>query len=278
MAIKVKARRIRLGVQVFFFVLITLISVNHFLAETGRALPILSSASLHALCPFGGLVSMYQYFTSGTLVKKIHESSFILMWIVFALTVLLGPVFCGWVCPLGSIQEWLGKLGKRLIKKKFNRLISYRFDRVLRYLRYVMLGWVLYATAVTAKLVFADFDPYFALFRFWTGEVAITSLIILGAVLVTSLFVERTFCKYACPYGALLGLFNLFRVFKVRRNSETCIDCGACDKNCPMNIPVSTSRIVRDPQCITCMKCTSEEFCPVDNTVELMTGRMEVTK
>ncbi|KKL05632.1 hypothetical protein LCGC14_2604100, partial [marine sediment metagenome] len=155
-------------------------------------------------------MSMYQYFTSGTFVKTIHESSFILMWIVFALTVLLGPVFCGWVCPLGSIQEWLGKLGKKLIKKKFNRLIPYRFDRVLRYLRYVMLGWVLYATAVTAKHVFADFDPYCALFRFWTGEVAITSLIILGAVLTTAEIEPDPIMDY-----------------------ELCTDCDDCIEKCP---------------------------------------------
>jgi len=116
---KTKTDQVRLGIQIFFFVLIAVIAVNHILEEAGSGgLPILSSASLHALCPFGGVVSIYQYAATGTFVKKTHESSFILMWIVFALTLLFGPVFCGWVCPLGSVQEWLGKLGKKILRSK----------------------------------------------------------------------------------------------------------------------------------------------------------------
>jgi polyferredoxin len=272
-----KVANIRLIVQIFFFALIALIAVNHALEEAGKAIPVLSSASLHAICPFGGVVSVYQLITTGTFVRKIHSASFILMWIVFALTLLLGPVFCGWVCPFGSIQEWFGKLGRKILGRRFNRLIPYKVDRILRYLRYVMLGWVVYMTAVTGTLVFANIDPYFALFNFWTSEVAIGGVIILIAVLVLSLLVERPFCKYACPYGAVLGVFNLLRIFKIRRNPSTCINCNACDRTCPMNIPVSTGGAVRHHQCITCLKCTSEQACPVDKTVELTTIRLEAT-
>jgi len=271
-----KAANIRLVVQIFFFALIALIAVNHTLEEAGKAIPVLSSASLHAICPFGGVVSVYQFITSGTYVRKIHSAAFILMWIVFALTVFLGPVFCGWICPLGSIQEWFGKLGKKIFKRRFNRLIPYEVDRILRYLRYVMLGWVIYMTAVTGTLVFSDIDPYFALFNFWTSEVASGGVIILAVVLVLSLIVERPFCKYACPYGAVLGAFNLFRIFKIRRRRSTCIDCKACDRSCPMNIPVSTGGAVRHHQCITCLKCTSEQACPIENTMELTTIKLEV--
>ncbi len=271
-----KATGLRLIVQIFFFALITLIAVNHALEEAGKAIPVLSSASLHAICPFGGVVSVYQFITAGTFVRKTHSASFILMWIVFALTLIAGPVFCGWVCPFGSIQEWFGKLGRKIFKRRFNRLIPYKVDRILRYLRYIMLGWVVYMTAVTGTLVFADIDPYFALFNFWTSEVAIGGVIILIAVLVLSLLVERPFCKYACPYGAVLGVFNLFRIFKVRRSPSTCINCKACDRTCPMNIPVSRSGVVRHHQCITCLKCTSEQACPVDKTVELTTIKLEV--
>ncbi len=269
-----KAANTRLIVQVFFFALIALIAVNHTLEEAGKAIPILSSASLHAICPFGGVVSVYQFIAAGTYVHKIHSAAFVLMWIVFALTVFLGPVFCGWICPLGSIQEWFGKLGKKIFKRRFNRMIPYKVDRILRYLRYVMLGWVLYMTAVTGTLVFSDIDPYFALFNFWRSEVAIGGVFILAVVLVLSLIVERPFCKYACPYGAVLGVFNLFRIFKIRRRPSTCIDCKACDRSCPMNIPVSTSGAVRDHQCISCLKCTSEQVCPVENTVELTTIKL----
>ena len=261
-------------VQAFFFLLIALIAVNHTLAENGQGIDFLSSASLHALCPFGGVVTIYQYATTGTFVQKIHESAFILMIVGFVLAFLIGPVFCGWVCPLGTFQEWLGNLGRKLFgKRRYNRLIPEKLDHVLRYLRYLVLAWVVYITAVTGTLIFAEYDPYFALFNFWTSEAAIGGLIVLGIIIVASLFVERPWCKYACPYGAVLGIFNLFRVFKIRRNEATCDLDRACDIACPMNIKVSEKHVVRDHQCISCLECTSEAHCPFAGTVEFSAGR-----
>ena len=264
----------RLAVQLLFFSLIALISVNHSLSESGRGIAFLSAASVHALCPFGGVVSIYQYAVVGTYVKKIHESAFILMYIGFALALFVGPAFCGWACPLGSFQEWIGKLGRKIFRKRYNDLLPHTADRILRYGRYLVLAWVVWVTATTATLFFADYDPYYALFSFWTGEVAISALVILGVVMLLSLLVERPFCKYACPYGAVLGIFNLFRVFKVKRAAATCIDCGACDRACPMNIKVSASGVVHDHQCISCLKCTSDDACPVTDTVALTTEKL----
>ena len=150
-----------------------MIAVNHTLAESGGGISFLSSASLHALCPFGGVVTIYQYAQTGTFVQKIHESSFILMIIGFVLAILFGPVFCSWVCPLGSFQEWVAKIGKKIFKRRYNHFIPDKVDRVLRFARYLVLAWVLNMTAVSGKLIFADVDPYFALFNFWASEVAI---------------------------------------------------------------------------------------------------------
>ena len=259
--------KLRLVLQVFFFILISLIAINHVLEESGLEIPLLSNASLHAVCPFGGVVSLYQFAAVGTFTQKIHQSSFILMVLVFRLAILFGSVFCGWVCPLGSIQEWVGKLGQRLFKKRYNHFIPRWIDQILRYLRYSVLIWVLYATAMTGKLAFGDIDPYYALFNFWTGEVAVTGLVVLGVTLLASLFVERPWCKYACPYGAILGIINLFSVFSIRRKESTCISCDICSQICPMNIPVHAVSVVRDHQCIGCLECTSEAHCPIENTV-----------
>ncbi|KJS19243.1 MAG: ferredoxin [Clostridiaceae bacterium BRH_c20a] len=264
----------RFFTQLFFFALILMISVNKNLVEMGKGgIGFLSSASLHALCPFGGIVSIYQFTTVGTFVQKIHQSSFVLMFIVFAMAVLFGPVFCGWVCPLGTFQEWLGKIGQKLFGKRFNKFIPEMADKYLRYLRYIILVWVLYVIGISGKLVFQEYDPYFALFNFWTSEVAVTSLFILALTIVASIFVERPWCKYACPYGAVLGLTNLFRVFKIKRETSTCISCSACDRACPMNISVSASGVVKNHQCISCMSCTSDQVCPVANTVEMTTTK-----
>jgi polyferredoxin len=253
-----KGNLVRLAIQVLFFLIIASIAFNQWLEGMRMTIPWLSTACLHAICPFGGVVSIYQLATTGSFVQKIDQSAMVLMYIVFALTLVAGPLFCGWVCPFGSFQEWLAGVGKKLFRKRFNEFISPQIDRYLRFLRYVVLALVLYATAVSARLVFADYDPYHALFKFWSGEVAISSLIMLGLVIIASLFIERPFCKYACPYGALLGLFNFFSLFPLRRSKARCINCKLCDRSCPMN-----------QQCISCLKCTSEFSCPVANTVAL---------
>ena len=269
-----KKVKIRTWIQLAMFIFVAIIAVNHTLVESGSGIQLLGSASLHAVCPFGGVVSLYNLVTAGTFVKKIHESNVVLMIIVFTTTILLGPLFCGWICPMGTFQEWIGKIGKKIFKKKYNRFIPYRIDKYLRFLRYGVLTWVIYMTAVSGKLIFQDFDPYYTLFQFWTGEVAVSGFIALGLVIILSLFVERPFCKYACPYGAVLGVFNLFRIIPLRRNSDTCIDCKLCDRVCPMNITVSKAGKVRDHQCISCFECTSDDgVCPVPATLEFRTSK-----
>jgi polyferredoxin len=262
---KVTIRRI---IQIFFFLFIAMVSLNHSLVESGRQIPLLSSVSLHALCPFGGVTTIYQFVTAGTLVKKLHESSLVLMVIGILLAVLFGPVFCGWICPLGTLQEWISKMGRKIFKKNYNKIIPYKYDKYLRFLRYVVLAWVIYMTAATGKIAFEAYDPFYTLFNLWSSELAVSGVIILVAVVVASLFVERPWCKYACPYGAFLGIFNWFRVFGIKRNASSCVSCRLCDKSCPMNINVSEALVVKDHQCIACMKCTSDEACPVKATVD----------
>ena len=201
---------IRLAVQICFFALIILVSLNQWRSEQGLAPLLIGSPSLHAVCPFGGVVTIYTYFTEGAFIQKIHQSSFTLMWLIFSLTLLLGPVFCGWVCPFGTVEEFIGKIGRKIFKKRYNNFIPSVIDKPLRYLRYIILMLVVVNTAISGKLLFSNFDPYFALFKIWSSEVTRLSLLVLGLTLIGSLFVERPWCKYLCPFGALLGIFNLF--------------------------------------------------------------------
>lgn len=267
---KIRKRfNIRLTLQIFFFALITAISVNKTLAEGGGGVTFLSTASLHAICPFGGVVTLYNLATVGTYIQKIHASALVLLVLVAILSVLFGPVFCGWVCPLGSLQEWIGKLGARIWKRNYNRVIPEKLDKTLRYTRYLVLIWVVFVTARSGALLFANIDPYQALFTFWTSEVAPAGLVILLVTLVSSLFVARPWCKYACPYGALLGLSNKIRIFKIRCSSSTCINCRKCDRICPMNLDVSTPDKITQTQCVSCLECTSGQACPVPETLNL---------
>jgi polyferredoxin len=264
-----KTENWRRPVQIFFLVLIALIAVNHTLAESGKSIPLIPSASLHAVCPFGGVVTIYKLIGEGSFVQKLHESTLVLGIAVFAAAILLGPAFCGWICPFGTVQEFVAKLGRKLLGRRYGKIIPKRLDSVLKYLRYVVLILVVVMTAISGKLLFSNVDPYYALFQFWTGEVAITAFIALGVVMGLSLIVERPFCRYACPYGAFLGLTNYFRIMPIRRNEGTCISCSKCDKACPMGVTVSNKTTIRDTACISCLLCTSDAVCPVSDTVEI---------
>ncbi len=263
-----KRIRIRTIVQLVFFVWVVVVISLGAAAERGVVFPFTpSTASLHAICPFGGVVSAWNLITEGTLVRKIHDSSVVLAALGVLLAILFGPVICGWVCPFGTFQEWVGRIGKKIFKRRYNTFVSQKIDRWLRLLRYVVLVWVVVMTSVSATLVFQAYDPYYALFSFLRSEFSLGGTIILGVVVLLSLFVERPFCKYACPYGAFLGLFNKFRIFKIRRNKSTCISCSKCNRACPMNIDVQGGEAVTSLQCISCMECTSDRACPVPETV-----------
>ena len=264
---KNKAAVIRTITQISVFLLVFVISISKWASEKGFKLPFLPEISLHAICPFGGVATIYEFATSGGFIQKIHSSSFILMILGVIIAILFGAFFCGYICPFGTFQEWIGKIGRKLFPKKYNHFIPKKLDRILRYLRYAVLAMVIYQTAITAKLVFESVDPYYALFNFFTNEVAISAYIALGIIVVLSLFVERPWCKYFCPYGAVLGLFNLVRIFKIRRNKDTCIGCKLCDKACPMNIEVSKVSTVYNHQCISCHQCSSDVSCPMKDTV-----------
>jgi NapH/MauN family ferredoxin-type protein len=257
---KNKTRWYRYVLQIFFFVFIGLIAVNHVLAESGGQLfGFIPSVSLHAICPFGAIESIISLVTAGSLVPKLQMSNLVISAIILLITLVFGAVFCSFVCPLGTIQEWIGKIGKKLFKGKYNTFIPQKLHNILRYFRYLSLAAVVLLTFSAARLIFADVDPFYAMYHFFTDEVTIGSLIVLAVTLIGSLFVERPWCKYVCPYGALLGLVGKFSLLKIRRNSQSCNSCTLCDKQCPVNIEISKHKTIGHAACIRCMDCVEDD-------------------
>jgi polyferredoxin len=94
-----------------------------------------------------------------------------------------------------------------------------------------------------------------------------TGAIVLGVLVVASLFIQNFWCRYLCPYGALLGITSLVSPARIRRNVETCIDCAKCAKVCPSALPVDKLLTIKSAECTGCLECVA--VCPAKDTLSL---------
>ncbi len=257
--------RVRRMVQLGFAAFILYMSVANKTAATDG-----TAASIDALCPFGGLETLWRYLTTGgQLVSKTHLSSLVLGIGLLIGVLVAGGGFCGWVCPFGAVQDvmtWIrGKLRIREIQ------VPDRLDRVLRYGRFLVLAMVLHQTISTVKLWFADWDPYRTLFGLgWLFEFNLAeSWLAYAVVLVViagSLFVERAWCRYACPLGGAISLFGNLSLLRIRRAGDVCKGCNVCEQPCPVKLPVATANTISS-NCIGCLACV--EACPRPGALEV---------
>jgi polyferredoxin len=110
------------------------------------------------------------------------------------------------------------------------------------------------------------------------ADISRTSIIVLGVLTAFSLVIKNFWCRYLCPYGALLGITGLLSPFRITRNAESCIDCAKCAKACPAAIAVDRLNRVMSDECTSCLACV--DACPVKDTLQFKAAkrsRFEVT-
>ncbi|MDP5240183.1 4Fe-4S binding protein [Uliginosibacterium sp. 31-16] len=250
----------RLVVQLAFLAFATFAAWRHQVLGGGPD----GSAPVDALCPFGGLEALFKFVSSGEFIQRLNTSDFVLLAGTIVLALTLGRYFCGWICPLGTLQELARKLGQKLFRKVRITLPA-RIDSPLRWLKYVVLVWALVFTWKTGTLIIRPYDPWAAYahgFAGWSevwAEFSAGVSILLGSLII-GLFIDRVFCKYLCPLGAFLGLTAKLGLFSIKRNGEGCLVCNKCEKTCPVNIPIMAMHAVRSAECIGCLTCTTT--CP----------------
>jgi NAD-dependent dihydropyrimidine dehydrogenase PreA subunit len=225
--------------------------------------------SIHALCPYGGLESLYSVIFGGTFIEKIFSGTIVILIITLIIALIFRRSFCGLICPFGALQEFFGIIRKKVFGKRFT--IPVNVDKPLRYIKYVVLLLTLYFAWRTAGLWVNPYDPWAAYGHMSAGvesliDEYLIAVIILIVILVGSLLYDRFFCKYLCPMGAFYGLVSKLSPSKITRNESTCVSCGICNKNCPMNIKVSELKEIKSAECINCQSCILS--CPKNNTLE----------
>lgn len=224
-----------------------------------------------ALCPFGGLETLFTFVSGTGFIQKTALSAVVLLGATVGVALVSRRSFCGQLCPLGALQGAFGWLGRRL---RVRREMPNRLDRPARYLKYGVLGFFTLWTWQASSLVMRPYDPWAAWAHLSSDELFAelgVGVIVLGVALAGSVVYERFFCKYLCPTGALLGAFSRWSLFGVKRDAESCTSCRACAKACPMNLAVDTLSEVNASECISCAECVNA--CPVAGALEIRTKR-----
>ena len=208
-------------------------------------------------CPLGSL--------QNALAASGNRTGFYVFGILMLWGLMLGRTICGWLCPLGLIQELLHKIPTPKIKKN-------SVTHALTYLKYVMLA----VFAVAVPLWFGlkqgkavpGFCKYICPAGTLEGAVGLLSnpgnsdlfgllgifftrkFVIMMIIGLACVFCYRSFCRFLCPLGAIYGMFNRLAVAGVKVDADRCTHCGACAMNCRMDV-----RHVGDRECINCAQC-----------------------
>jgi polyferredoxin len=251
-----------LGGQFYFW-------VRHY--ETmGRSPYVSRPAGVEGWLPIAGMMNLKYFLVTGR-VPDLHPAAMFLLVTFVAMAFLFRKAFCSWLCPVGTLSEYLWKLGRKIFRRNFP--LPRWVDIPLRGLKYVLLGFFVWAVSSMSAKAIAGFmnSPYgivadvkmLNFFRF-IGE---TGLIVLGMLVVASVLVQNFWCRYLCPYGALLGLASVFSPMRIRRNTETCIDCAKCAKACPSALPVDKLVTIKSAECTGCLECVA--VCPAEGALRM---------
>jgi len=222
-------------------------------------------------CPLGSI--------QNALAAAGHQAGWYVLGIILLYGVILGRTICGWLCPLGLIQELLHKIPTPKIRKS-------RITRVLSWLKYILLA--VFAAAIPLwyglrhNMPLPGFCKYICPAGTFEGAIGLLAnpvnsekfsmlgilftrkFIIMLLIGLLCVFCYRTFCRFICPLGAIYGLFNSFNVISVKVDSSLCSGCGSCVCSCGMDV-----RHVGDHECINCGRCM--EVC-TRNAISIKAG------
>jgi polyferredoxin len=274
-----RSQALRRGVQLVFLALNAWVGLEFYLFvryyETGgRSMWAQRPSGVEGWLPIAALMNWKVFAATGRM-PSLHPAGMLLLAVFLAASWIFRKSFCGWLCPVGAISEALWRLGRRIFGRNFH--LPRRLDAGLRSLKYLLLGLFLFAVgsmSVEAIRAFLE-GPYgmvddvkmLNFFRF----LGPAGWLVIAALAVASLFIQNFWCRYLCPYGALMGLAALASPLRIRRDRASCIDCGRCAKACPSSLPVDRLVSIRSAECTACLACVAA--CPAAGALFLSAPR-----
>ncbi|NOZ79943.1 MAG: 4Fe-4S binding protein [Acidobacteria bacterium] len=223
-------------------------------------------AGVEGFLPIDGMMALRHFLDTGV-VDPIHPAALAIFLGICLMSVVVAKSFCSHLCPVGLFSEFLGRTGFRVTGK---RLTPPKWiDIPLRSLKYLVLGFFVWAVWFSLSPRGIDaflHSPYAKLVdvKMWLffAHPSRLTIAVLGALVVASVFVRDFWCRYLCPYGALLGMLGRLAPFKVTRDPDVCTDCRACTNVCPARLEVHRMTRVASFECTSCQDCVMA--CPVD--------------
>jgi polyferredoxin len=250
-----------LGIQFLLWV--------RFCERGGQGLNVPRPAGAEGWLPIAGLMNTKYFLLTGN-IPAIHPAAMVLFIAFVLMSLLLKKSFCSWLCPVGTLSENLWKLGRKIFGRNLHS--PKWLDIPLRGLKYLLLGFFVFLIGTMSAEAIHDFmsTPYglvadVKMLNFFRN-IGQTAAIVIGLLVLLSMLVQNFWCRYLCPYGALLGLASIFSPAKIRRDAEACIDCGKCSRVCPSHLPVDQLVQISSVECTACMVCVAA--CPAENALQ----------
>ncbi|HWE87236.1 MAG TPA: 4Fe-4S binding protein [Terracidiphilus sp.] len=269
-----RSQRVRHVVQGLFVLLNAGLGIQFYLwvryYERGATgLYVSRPAGAEGWLPIAGLMNLKYFLVTGR-VPSVHPAAMFLFASFLLMSVLLKKSFCSWLCPVGTFSEILAAAGRRIFGHNF-RLPCW-LDIPLRGLKYVLLGLFVAVIGVMSAEALQGFmeTPYglmvdVRMLNFFR-DMSLTAAAVIAILVLLSVFVQHFWCRYLCPYGALLGLASLLSPVKIRRDQQACIDCAKCAHACPAALPVDKLVRVRSVECSACLSCVAA--CPAQDALQ----------
>ena len=259
---------VRWVVQLAYVLFLTLVGVEfwhfHRQAVTGSPLTGSRPPAVEAFLPISALVGLKRLLLTGRW-DDVHPAGLAILLAAVAASFAARKAFCSWVCPVGTVSRALEWIGRRAPWRRGRTWRVPRWlDLPLLSLKYLLLAF--FAWAVLWQMPAEAIDAFMhapynmsadAKMLLFFQELSAVGAAVLGGLALLSVVVKNFWCRYLCPYGALLGLASLVSPQRVVRDPATCNDCQACTRACPVEIPVHARASVWTAECTGCLSCVA---------------------